>query len=176
MKYDSQSETDRYRHLVTRYCVPGLGIDIGSQGDPVVSWAWNFDLPPDKFAHYNSNYEPRGPIQLYGDCRHLPIASASLDFVYSSHLLEDFEDWLPVLIEWVRVLRPGGRLIILIPDRERWVAACAAGQPPNDAHRHEGHVGELSKYAPELGLQVLKDELTDQFPHDYSILFVAVKN
>lgn len=169
-----QSETARYRHLTSPHCV-GLGLDIASQGDPVVPYAWSLDLPPTEFATYNSNNPPRGPIQLHGDARQLPIADASLDFVYSSHLLEDFPDWEPVLKEWVRVIKPGGKLVVLIPDRERWVAACAAGQPPNDAHRHEGTVGELSTYADRLGLDVLEDRFTDCHPGDYTIMFIARK-
>src|ERR1041384_5361907 len=90
-----KSETEKYRPLTTPYCYsaheqPGCGVDIGSQGDPVVPWAMNFELPEDKFAWYNSNNKPHGPIQLSGDASQLPFNSDSLDFVYSSHLLEDF--------------------------------------------------------------------------------------
>ncbi len=169
-----QSETSKYRSLTTAYCC-GCGIDVASQGDPVVPWAMNFDLPNEEFAHYNSNHSPQGPIQLRGHADSLPFDSNSLDFLYSSHLLEDYQNWTPVLIEWVRVIKPGGHLIVLIPDRELWVAACAAGQPPNDAHRHEGFVGELSTYAIPLGLEVVEDRLTGLYQGDYSILFVARK-
>ena len=49
-----------------------------------------------------------------------------LDFVYSSHVLEDFpeSETLPILQEWTRVLRPGGRLILLLPDQQRYLAYC----------------------------------------------------
>lgn len=154
----------------------GCGVDIASQGDPVVPWAWQFDLPQDQFAAYCGGAPARGPIQLRGDARSLPIDSGSLDFVYSSHLLEDFWPWMPVLKEWVRVLKPGGKLIILIPDRARWLAACAAGQPPNDAHRHEGQVGELTSYADPLGLKVIEDRFTDTQEGDYTILGVFEKS
>ncbi len=168
------SETAKYRHLTEKYCV-GCGVDIASHGDPVVPWAMNFELPEADYLHYNSGNPPVGPIQLSGDARKLPFNDNSLDFVYCSHLLEDFEDWNPLLKEWVRPLKKGGHLIVLIPDRERWVAACAAGQPGNDAHRHEGKEGELSTYADTLGLAVLEDKLTNCFSGDYTILFVAQK-
>ncbi len=140
---DYLSETAKYRHLTEKYCV-GCGLDVASQGDPVVPWAWQLDLPKAAFDHYNSGNEAHGPIQLRGYADKLPVGDASLGFLYSSHLLEDFADWTPCLKEWVRVIKPGGYLIVLIPDRERWVAACARGQVPNDAHRHEGKPGELS--------------------------------
>jgi SAM-dependent methyltransferase len=171
---DYISETSKYRHLTMKYC-DGCGVDVASQGDPVVPWAMNFDLPQAEFDHYNSNHPPRGPIQLRGHGDKLPFEDNSLDFVYSSHLLEDYPDWTPILKEWVRVIKPGGMLVILIPDRELWLAALANGQPPNDAHRHEGKVGELSTYAHDLGLRVIEDRLTNCFLGDYSILFVATK-
>ncbi len=172
MSYDT--ETAKYRDLTVPHC-QGLGVDIGSQGDPVVPWAWNIDLSLSEFLYYNSNNPPRGPIQIPCHADAIPIGDASLDFVYSSHLLEDFADWNPILKEWVRLLKPGGKLIILIPERELWCAACAAGQPPNDAHRHEGKPGELSNYAEALGLDVIEDRLTNLFEGDYSILFIATK-
>lgn len=168
------SETARYRHLTAKYC-EGCGVDVASQGDPVVPWAMNFDLPVPEFNQYNSNKTPLGPIQIRGHAHNLPFDSNSLGFLYSSHLLEDYTDWTPILKEWVRVIRPGGHLIILIPDRALWVSACAAGQPPNDAHRHEGKEGELSTYAAALGLTVIEDRLTKCFDGDYTILFVARK-
>lgn len=168
------SETDKYRHLTAPYC-EGCGMDVASQGDPVVPHAWQLDLPAQEYAWYNSNTQPRGPIQLRGFGDKLPVESGSLDFLYSSHLLEDFADWTPILAEWVRVLKPGGRLIVLIPQKELWNQAVANGQCPNCEHRHEGQVGELSTYAPALGLRVLEDRLTNLWPGDYSILFVAEK-
>jgi predicted SAM-dependent methyltransferase len=90
-------------------------------------------------------------------------------------LLEDFEDWNPMLNEWVRVLKPGGYLVILVPDRELFQAALAAGQPPNDAHRHESHEGEMSTYATARGLEVIEDRLTECFPGDYTIMGVFRK-
>lgn len=177
------SETSKYRKLTTKYCyvagsispIPGCGIDIASQGDPVVPWAWQLDLPPDEFAYYNSNHAPRGPIQLRGNAKALPVDSESLDFVYSSHLLEDFLEWHPVFVEWSRPLKKGGYLIILVPDKDLWAAALAKGQPPNCSHTHESYAGEMSTYATKVGLEVIEDRLTNCFDGDYTILGVFRK-
>lgn len=168
----TSSEANRYVHLVKKY-LKGIGIDIGSQGSPVVPHAWQLDLPQEEFLKYNGGFHPRGPIQLRGYAQNLPVDSESLDFVFSSHLIEDFEDWNPLLSEWVRVLKHGGYLVILLPDRELFLAALAAGQPPNDAHRHESHEGELTTYSERYGLEVIEDRLTKCFPTDYNIMFVA---
>ena len=172
------SETSKYRHLTWKYCMldngyPGVGVDIASQGDSVVPWAMGFDLPVDEFNFYCSNQPAKGPIQLRGHADKLPFETESLDFFYSSHLLEDYLDWTPVLQEWTRVLRPNGYMIILVPDKELWAKAIANGQNPNCSHKHESHAGELTTYAEALRLKVIEDRLTNQFEGDYSVLFVG---
>jgi SAM-dependent methyltransferase len=46
----------------------------------------------------------------------LPFADSSLDFVLTSHLLEHIADPIAALVEWRRVLRPGGLLFLRVPD------------------------------------------------------------
>jgi len=118
------SETAKYRHLAGRFCL-GVGVDVASGGDPVVPWALNFDLPEPEFSRYRNNAPPLGTIQLRGFAEKLPFDSGSLDFVYSSHLLEDFEDWQPILVEWLRVLKPGQRA-------SRRTARIATKDPPGN--------------------------------------------
>src|SRR6185436_2730238 len=109
------SEVDKYRHLLERHprLFIGNGIDIGSGGDPVVPWAIQIDLPEVLFQIYNQR-SPGYSIQFRSvtAATDLPFKDSVLDFVFSSHLLEDFLDWKPVLAEWIRVLKPDGYLII----------------------------------------------------------------
>lgn len=177
---NQMSETAKYRELTGKYCYkrngePAIVLDVASQGDPVAPWAWSLDLPRDEFEWYNSKQPASGPIQLRCSATHLPIDDNSVDTLYSSHLLEDFEDWHPILREWVRVIRPGGFLVILVPDKELWNAAVAKGQPPNCQHRHESHVGELTAYAKDIGVRPIEDRLTNLYPGDYTILFAGTK-
>ncbi len=44
------------------------------------------------------------------------IASRSYDFILSSHNLEHFANPVKALLEWKRVTRPGGALILVLPD------------------------------------------------------------
>lgn len=168
------SETAKYRFLTTPWC-QGAGVDIASQGDAVVPWAMSFDLPEPEFSRYSSGQPAKGPIHLRGYADRLPFDSGSLDFVYSSHLLEDFLNPLPELSEWTRCVKIGGNIIILVPDKELWNAAIARGQPPNCAHQHEYHVGELTSiFAAFFGhFEVICDRLTAISPEDYTIMFVA---
>lgn len=179
------SETSRYRHLTRPHCYrpdgePGVGLDIASQGDPVVPWAWQLDLPAAKFEHYSGGQKRKG-IQLSGSgAASLSfIDSNTLDFVYSSHFIEDLPrtDWPALFRDWVRCLKPGGKLIILVPERERWQAAIRRGQMPNCSHfGPEPLVGDVTKTAMAAGgLKVLEERLTNLTPEDYTILFVGEK-
>lgn len=178
------SEISKCRHLVLKYCYredgqPGCGIDLASQGDPICTWSWSLDLPHEQFAHYNSNHPPRGAIQLRADCfHHAPAEPNSLDFVSASHILEDApqSDWARIMTLWTSVLKPGGYLIILVPEVQRWAAALARGQSPNCAHSApEPSVGDMSRVAKEIGLEIIEERMADVDPDDYTILFVGRK-
>lgn len=52
-----------------------------------------------------------GPLHIGGDAQALPLASGSLDLVFSSLVLQWCEDFSGVLNEVCRVLRPGGVLV-----------------------------------------------------------------
>ena len=170
------SETAKYRHLTTQY-TQGNGLDIGSQGDPVVPWAIQVELPAPAYAHYTSGKVLDQAGVWRGDGRVLPFKDEVCSFVYSSHLLEDFLDWTPALREWWRVLAPSGHLVVLTPEDSLWNAAVAGGQTPNCEHRHCGRVGELTTHLLAIDPRaiVLEDRLTNCHLGDYTILFVARK-
>ena len=170
----SMSETDKYRHLTTPY-LKGCGVDIGTGGyAPIVPHAISVELPPERFAWYTSNRKPEFPIHLDCGALDLPFKDGSLDFVYSSHLIEDFADWFPALREWTRIVKVGGRIVITFPDKKLWNEAIARGQPPNCEHRHESYVGEMSEHFRHFpNFEILADRLTALTPEDYSIMFVA---
>lgn len=124
------SETSKCRARLAPFC-QGAGLDIGPGGDPIVPAAIRVDLP--------TPYSSVGslPVQLPGDATNLLwFKDGTLDYVYSSHVLEDFVDTTALLREWLRVLKPGGFLVIYCPDERRFRAHCAAtGQPYNPAHK-----------------------------------------
>lgn len=63
------------------------------------------------------------------------FASASMDFVFSSHALEDIEDTVGALTEWWRVIKPFGHLVLYLPHKDFYPNV---GQPgANPAHRHD---------------------------------------
>jgi SAM-dependent methyltransferase len=58
-----------------------------------------------------------GRADFLADASALPLADATLDYLCSSHVLEHLADPLGALHEWHRVLRPGGVLYLIVPDK-----------------------------------------------------------
>lgn len=125
------SETAKCRERLAQFCA-GYGLDIGFGGDPITSHAIRMDMPQ-PYTNVGAM-----PVQLGGDATHLVwFADGTLDFVYSSHVLEDFVDVSAVLAEWLRVLKCGGRLIIYCPDEMAYRRYCAeTGHGYNPHHVH----------------------------------------
>jgi SAM-dependent methyltransferase len=49
----------------------------------------------------------------------LPFKDNTIDFVISSHVIEHFYDPVKTIEEWLRVVRPGGFVYMIIPHKER---------------------------------------------------------
>lgn len=134
------SETFHVRSYLSKWC-QGYGLDIGHGGDKIVPHAIAVDLP--------TPYTQCGddPVQLGGDARYLHwFNEGVLDFVYSSHLLEDFENTQEVLSEFSRVLKIDGHLILYLPDEKLYRAYCAKHKTQrNLAHKHEDFNAEYVK-------------------------------
>lgn len=176
------SEVEKHARQILRYTLrdgtPAPGLDVGSQGVACVPWAWGLDLPMDKYLKYNGTDNAAGPIQLRGDACSLPVETGSLWFVCVSHLLEDFpkSKWCGLFTEWARPLMSGGHLIILVPDHDLWWKYVKSGGIHNIAHvQPQPKVGDMSKVATSIGLNVIAEQLTNDYPGDYSIIGVFRK-
>lgn len=91
-----------------RYFV-GDGVDIGGKPDPL-------SLYSELFPRIRS-------IRIWdwedGDAQHMAGAGdGSFDFVHSSHCLEHLVEPREGLKNWFRVLKPGGHLIVTVPDED----------------------------------------------------------
>jgi demethylmenaquinone methyltransferase/2-methoxy-6-polyprenyl-1,4-benzoquinol methylase len=59
-----------------------------------------------------------------GDCRHLPFEDGTFDILMTQYLLDilPVEDFIPILLEFRRVLKDGGRIVLVnMTKGERWL-------------------------------------------------------
>jgi predicted SAM-dependent methyltransferase len=126
------SETSIFRNLFLDYC-KGDGIDLGYGGDPVVPWAITLDLE-NPYAETGKH-----PQNLSGDARNLYWFKDNVfSFCYSSHLLEDMDNTEEVLIEWIRIIKYNGYLLLLLPEQQEYLKCCKInGSVPNPNHKKE---------------------------------------
>ncbi len=87
----------------------GDGIDVGGKPDPLALYAELFPLMGDVWTWDKED----------GDAQTLPgVPDESVDFVHASHCLEHLDDPQAALMHWLRVLRPGGYVIVTVPDED----------------------------------------------------------
>ncbi|WP_091737788.1 methyltransferase domain-containing protein [Phenylobacterium immobile] len=108
----------------------GKGIEVGPGANPFVMPGDDVDvqyLEAAPMTEWLSNYDHQAVIaqekrQLWeryiiGDAQQLDVCpDESLDFIFSSHVFEHFVNPLAVLGNWAKKLRPGGRVVCVIPD------------------------------------------------------------
>ena len=69
------------------------------------------------------------PFGVRGDLGRLPFASENFDMVISRSVVEHLEDPLRAFQEFRRVLRPGGKVVIVTPNKYDYVSLIAAITP-----------------------------------------------
>lgn len=78
---------------------------------------WEGDLPRDGEYHFNADKLPGKQFIL--DATDLSgVAAGSYDFLLSSHVLEHLANPLRGLHEWLRVVKEGGVLVLVLPHRD----------------------------------------------------------
>jgi SAM-dependent methyltransferase len=128
-----KSETAKVRHLVLDYC-KGHGCDIGFGGDKIVKQDC---IGIDYAQPYTATGQDAVDIACDVIREKIPVPDNTFDYVYSSHMIEDVEDTNAVLREFIRILKPGGNLILVFPDQSKYERHCRrTGQPLNMCHVH----------------------------------------
>lgn len=87
------------------------GLEIGAHALPTPGLSPYFT---DAVATYAGS---AGRVDFLSDARALPLRTGTLDYLCSSHVIEHLPDPLAALHEWHRVLRPGGFLYLVAPDK-----------------------------------------------------------
>ncbi len=98
------------RSVLCRFC-RGRGAEVGPGGTPY--------LRPESSVMIDRFVLPPCGRRSYGRADALPLADGSVDFLVSAHCLEHCPDTIAVLLEWLRVLQSGGRLVLVLPHGDR---------------------------------------------------------
>lgn len=158
-----------HEEKIARWIGPGkTGIEIGAGGRPIPGVE-----PPaiqvDCFKTFGSDV---CRADYYGHACALPFHDHTLDYVLASHVLEHVANPVAALAEWYRVVRPGGIIYCVVPNRlatfdrgrpltpiEHLLADFQAGTTACDAtHIAEFAAGiDWTLYRPELAADAVPD-------------------
>lgn len=121
----------------TRYLV-GHGVDIGSGPDSLAQYGEFFPL-----MKSCRNWDmPDGDAELMES-----VADNHFDFVHSSHCLEHMRDAHNALKNWLRILKPGGHLVCIIPDEDLYEQGVFPSTFNQD-HKHTFTIHKKSSFTP----------------------------
>lgn len=105
-----------------RLCI-GSGLEIGAAAhNPFGLDTLNVDYTREETEYSNTQFEMCGRVarvDVVSPGDDLPFPDKSLDFVVSSHVLEHFADPIGALLEWDRVVRHGGVIYFIVPNKDR---------------------------------------------------------
>jgi SAM-dependent methyltransferase len=98
---DEATKTILFYPALFRDFVKGNILDIGAGRDPVSSGAVIFDKPQGNAENILEHFEKE-----------------SFDTVFSSHCLEHVSEPLMVIRDWFALVKPGGKLFVIVPDED----------------------------------------------------------
>jgi len=87
------------------------GVEIGPFKTPIPG------IKPFYVDKYQYFANEKCLADYYGEAITLPFRSNSLNYVASSHVFEHVANPIQAFAEWYRVLRPGGIIYMVVPDR-----------------------------------------------------------
>jgi len=146
-------ESQKIKYDVVRW-VRGTGLDLGCGLKKV----WQHAIGVDNGHHWGQGAAEIKVISADD----LPLfATESMDFVFSSHLLEHMVDADAALAEWWRVLKVGGRLILHLPHKDLYPRCGEAGSNPDHKHDFDNAdvIEIMRRAAPDWRMRV--DEVRD---------------
>lgn len=138
MHETSKSIARRLRDVSYVRYFAGNGIDVGCGDDPL--------------GQYAPLFPKMGSVREWdladGDAQELPgVEPASLDWLHSSHCLEHLRHPLAALARWCEVVRPGGHLVVIVPDEDLYEQGSWPSRYNGD-HKHSFTVGKAKSWSP----------------------------
>jgi SAM-dependent methyltransferase len=125
---------DRFAEVVHEHVhAGGVMLDAGCGSGRVFQYHFDGVQRPRLIVGVDVTEEPRANRNVdtaaRADLAALPFGDATFDIAISSHVAEHLDRPEAVFGELARVLRPGGRLLVLTPNRWHYVTMTAALMP-----------------------------------------------
>jgi len=95
----------------------GAGVNLGCGARPNGKWGLDVQRTGEKGAG-GRKFEGAAP-DITGDASNIPVQDGSLDYIVACHLFEHLVDPTGALKEFRRALKPGGDLILSLPNHDR---------------------------------------------------------
>jgi SAM-dependent methyltransferase len=121
-----------YRDLIRRHLKPGMRLLDAGCGRYLRfcrEFANEADVVGIDLETTFDTHNQRPPFAVRGDIGALPFRSRFFDMVISRSVVEHLEDPPRVFREFFRVLKPGGCVVIVTPNKYDYVSLIAAGTP-----------------------------------------------
>lgn len=136
-------KTKRTWGTLEKSILTGKGIDIGCGPDPLSPEVKPFDLK-DGDANKITQY-----------------VREQFDFVYSSHCLEHMHEPRKAILEWWKLVRPGGHLFVIVPDEDLYEQGVFPSRF-NEDHKATFTISKARSWSP-VSVNVL--DLVKLLPH-----------
>jgi ubiquinone/menaquinone biosynthesis C-methylase UbiE len=173
-KWKYPSETGKVRPLVERFCT-GYGCDIGFGGDKIKK---DNCVGIDYAKPYA--YTGDDKVDIACDVMHeeIPVPANTYDYVYSSHLIEDFTDTNTALRKFIKILKSNGNLILVFPDQQKYEAHCLEHEQPINTHHVHKDMGLafMQKRFSELQEYRFEELYISNCDIDYNVIIVVKVN
>lgn len=169
------NESAKIRYDIVPY-TRGRGLDLGCGMYKVYAHFIGVDSRKqwgDNLRTYDE-YALRMNVDVVCDCSNLDLfTSNSMDFVFSSHLLEHIDNTEKALKSWWRVIKPGGYLVLYLPHADFYPNVGTPGANPEHKHDFLPN-GTISLMRDVGGWDLLVNEERNQ-DEEYSFLQVYRK-
>jgi ADP-heptose:LPS heptosyltransferase len=160
----SGTEVSKCRHRIVSY-LSGRGLDLGCGDEKIVHTAIGIDARSSKGSNLIMDLSANDPLSMFSDNH--------FDYIFSSHLLEDFIATEAVLDSWWRKIKPGGYLILYCPDADYYPRVGTPGS--NTKHRKDLYWQDVWKILKKFGNAKKITASRHNDSNEYSWLLVVQK-
>lgn len=139
------------------------GIEIGAAAhNPFGLKTLNIDYTDDLNTKFKkdeiANCKRYAKVDWVASGDDLPFKDSQVDFVISSHVIEHFYDPVKTVEEWLRVVKPGGYVYIIVPHKDRTYDARRPRTPLAEIiERHEHPNPPIPDLHPHYSVWITQD-------------------